>query len=110
MKKDLIDFLLTVMRPRPGMFLTAYNISYLDIYLTGTLITCGELDKSGEYSERFFGESGFLKWSWKKHNIGHPPYRLHHYLDLAKGNEKIALDLFFEDLEEYSNQNSNISP
>ena len=106
MHKDLIDFLLTDLRRRPGMYLTAYSFSYLDIYLTGVQITCWQLDKTGEYSERFFGEAGFLKWSWQKYNLGHPSFRLHHYLEFAKGNEKEALDLFFEDLDIYNSKNS----
>ena len=101
MQKDLIDFLLVSLRPRPGMYLTAYNLSYLSIFLTGVEITCWQLDKSGEYLKRFSGEKGFLQWSWRKYSLGHPPFKLHHYLDFANGNEKEALDLFFEDLETY---------
>lgn len=104
MQKDLIDFLLTELRPRPGMYLTAYNFLYLEIYLSGVQITCWALDKSGEFSERFFGEKGFLQWSWDKYNLGQPSYRLHHYLDFAGGDEKIALDLFFDDLESYHSE------
>lgn len=106
MQKDLINFLLSEMRPRPGMFLSAYSLSYLNIYLTGAQITCWQLDKTGEYSKRFFGEGGFLEWSWQKYNLGTPPYRLHHYLELKKGDEQEALTLFFEDLETY-NSTSN---
>jgi hypothetical protein len=105
MQKDLVEFLLTDLRPRPGMYLTAYNLLYLDIYLSGVQITCRELDKSGRYSARFFGERGFLQWSWDKYNLGQPSYRLHHYLEFAKGDEKVALDLFFADLELYYFQN-----
>ncbi|NCU05278.1 MAG: hypothetical protein GXC73_14960 [Chitinophagaceae bacterium] len=99
MQKDLVDFLLDELRPRPGMYLTAYNFSYLNIYLTGVDITCCQLNKSGEYLERFSGENGFLHWSWRKYDLGHPSARLYHYLEFANGNEKEALDLFFEDLE-----------
>jgi hypothetical protein len=101
MQKDLIDFLLTELRQRPGMFLSAYSISYLDIYLTGVQITCWQLDKSGAYSERFFGEDGFIKWSWQKYNLDHPSFRLHHYLKLANEDETEALDLFFKDVEQF---------
>lgn len=101
MQNNLINFLLQDLRPRPGMYLTAYNISYLDIYLTGVQITCWQLEKTGEYSESFFGENGFLQWSWRKYNLGHPSFRLHHYLAFAKGNEEQALDLFFEDLARF---------
>ena len=101
MQKDLVDFLLSDLRSKPGMYLTAYSLSYLDIFLTGVLIATSYVDKSGEYSERFFGEKGFISWSLDKYNLGKPSFRLHHYLDFANGNEKIPLDLFFEDLEAY---------
>lgn len=101
MQKDLVDFLLIDLRLRPGMFLTAYNFSYLSIYLTGVEITCWHLDNSGEYLERFSGENGFVQWSWRKYDLGHPSFKLHHYLEFANGNDKEALDLFFEDLEAY---------
>jgi hypothetical protein len=104
MQKDLIDFLLTDLRLRPGMYLTAYNFSYLDIYLTGVQITCWQLDKAGKYSGRFFGEDGFLKWSWQKYNLTQPSFRLHHYLEFANGDEREALDLFFKDLEMYNSE------
>ena len=107
MQKDLIDFLLVDMRPRPGMYLTEYNLNYLDIYLTGVQITCWELDKSGDYSDRFFGEKGFLQWSWDKYKLGQPAYRLKHYSDIAKGDEKLALDHFFEDLETFHTNKNN---
>lgn len=101
MQKDLIDFLLTDLRSKPGMYLTAYNLSYLSIYLTGVEITCWHLDNSGKYLERFSGEKGFLQWSWLKYDLGQPSFKIHHYLKFADGNEKNALDLFFEDLETY---------
>ena len=101
MKKDLVDFLLTDLRPRPGMYLTAYNLSYLSIYLTGVETTCWQLDKAGAYLERFSGENGFVKWSFRKYGLGQRSYKLDHYLEFAEGNEKEALDLFFEDLEIY---------
>ncbi|MCX6316041.1 MAG: hypothetical protein NTW29_02020 [Bacteroidetes bacterium] len=104
MNKDLIEFLLVDLRPRPGMFLTVYSISYLDIYLSGVQITCWQLDKAGEFSERFFGEDGFLDWSWRKYKLGQPSFRLHHYLDMAKADEKVALDLFFQDLSVYNSE------
>lgn len=100
MQKDIVDFLLNDLRPKPGMYLTAFNISYLNIYLTGAEITCWHLDNR-EYFKRFSGEKGFLQWSWRKYGLGHPSFKLHHYLEFANGNEKNALDLFFEDLEAY---------
>ena len=83
------------------MHLTAYNLSYLSIYLTGVEITCWQLDKSGKYLERFSGEKGFLQWSWCKYGLRQPSFKLHHYLEFAHGDEKEGLDLFFEDLEAY---------
>ena len=106
MKKDLVDFLLTDLRPRPGMYLTAYNLSYLSIFLTGVEITCWQLDKSGAYLERFSGEKGFVQWSFCKYSLGQRSYKLDHYLEFAEGNEKEALDLFFEDLETYHSESS----
>ena len=106
MKKDLVDFLLTDLRPRPGMYLTAYNLSYLSIYLTGVETTCWQLDKAGAYLERFSGEKGFVQWSFRKYSLGQRSYKLDHYLEFAKGNEKEALDLFFDDLEKYHSESS----
>jgi hypothetical protein len=105
MQKDLVDFLLIDLRLRPGMYLTAYDLSYLNIYITGVTITCWHLDKSGEYLERFSGEKGFLQWSWRKYGLEDPSFTLHHYLEFANGNNKEALDLFFEDLEMYNLEN-----
>jgi hypothetical protein len=104
MQKDLIHFLLDNLRIRPGIYLTARKLSYLDIYLTGVRTTCSEIDKQGDYSGSFFGENGFLRWSWKKYELGSPSTTLTHYLEFAEGGEKIALDLFFEDLEIYNAQ------
>ncbi len=101
MKQDLVDFLLKNLRPRPGMFLTAYNLSYLSIFLTGVEIACGELNKNGEYLERFSGDNGFLVWSWKKYNLRNRSFKLDHYLEFANADEEQALNLFFEDLEAY---------
>lgn len=107
MQKDLLDFLLTDLRSRPGMYLSAYNLSYLEIFLTGALIASGHFEKVGEYSERFSGENGFLQWSWNKYDLGHPSFGLRHYLEFANGNEKEALDLFFEDLEAFNLESSS---
>lgn len=101
MKKTLIDFLLNDLRPRPGMYLTAYSLSYLNIYLTGVQITCDHLTNGQQYLNDFFGQNGFLQWSWEKYSLGHPPYRLDHYLEFTNENEQEALNLFFDDLEEY---------
>ncbi len=101
MRRDLVDFLLTDLRARPGMYLTAYDLSCLDIFLVGVQITCMELDRSGEFEKRYSGENGFVQWSWQKYDLGHPSYKLDHYRDFARGDEKEALDLFFEDLELY---------
>lgn len=106
MQQDLIDFLLNDLRLKPGMFLTAYSFSYLNIYLTGVEITCSQLDKKGEYLERYSGENGFLQWSWRKYDLQNPSVKLHHYLEFANGNEKKAIDLFFEDLETYRSESS----
>lgn len=107
MNKDLIRFLLFDLRPRPGMYLSAYKLSFLDIYLTGVELTCRHLDKNGDYADSFFGKNGFLQWSWRKYNLGQPSFRLYHYIDLAKGNEKDGLDLFFKDLEVFQQENSS---
>jgi hypothetical protein len=106
MRDSLIEFLLIEMRPRPGMYLTANSLSYLEIFLTGVQITCWQLDKTGVYSESFFGEDGFLQWSWRKYKLGHPSHRLHHYLEFAKGDDKLALELFFGDLQAYQSESS----
>jgi hypothetical protein len=107
MQKDLVDFLLNDLGPRPAMYLTAYNLSYLNIYLTGVDITCWQLDESGKYLERFSGENGFLQWSWRKYDLGRPSFKFYHYLEFADGDEKEALDLFFEDLEAYQSVSSH---
>jgi len=80
------------------MFLRANKLSLLDVYLTAVENTCGQPDPSGAYAECFFGERGFLRWSWRKHDVGHPPYRLDHYLETAGGDEEKALAVFFNDL------------
>ena len=100
-KRDLVKFLPAELRPRPGMYLTAYNLSYLNIYLTGVETTCWQLGKNGAYLERFSGEKGFIQWGWRKQGFLHRSHKLDHYLELAKGNEKEALDLFFKDLGIY---------
>lgn len=106
MQKNLIDFLLTEMRARPAMYLQVNKISNLDAYLTGVQITCWSLDKDGKYSDTFFGDHGFLQWSWRKYGLGHPPYRLNHYLGKANGDDEQALATFFADLDEYLSESS----
>ena len=69
-----------------------------------------ELDKKGEFCENFSGENGFLRWSWSKYNLGEQPStQLTHYLDFANGDEKVALKLFFDDLEDFNNQRNTKS-
>ena len=104
MNKDLIDFLLSEMRLRPGMYLGVYSLSHLNVFLTGVHISCYHLDGGGDFSDSFFGENGFLHWSWKKYGIDKPAYRLDHYLDNANGNEVNALESFFNDLAEYKSE------
>jgi hypothetical protein len=106
MKRDFVDFLLNDLRPSPGMYLTAYNLSYLSIYLTAVETTCWQLDKNGAYLERFSGEKGFVQWSWHKYGLQHRSYKLDHYLEFAKGNEEEALNFFFKDLETYHIESS----
>ncbi len=101
MQNTLIYFLLIHLREKPGMFLTGYSLSCLNIFLTGVETTCWKLDKEGLYAGTFFGDKGFLQWSWKKYHLGTPPARINHYLEFAGGDEALALDLFFDDLHTF---------
>ena len=66
------------------MYLPAYNLSFLNIYLTGVEVTCRQLDKNGQYLERFSGSGGFLQWTLRKYHLENPSFKLYHYLELAK--------------------------
>ena len=83
------------------MYLGSYSLEALNIFLTGVQTTGRDLDPSGKYGERFFGNEGFLQWTLKKHAIPLSASRLGPFLTLADNDDKIALDIFFSELELY---------
>lgn len=92
------------------MYLGKNKISLLPTFLTGYHF--GFSNANGEASDidelfgenGFFGESGFLKWFYKKQNKTPGSFWHGLFFELADNDEVKALDLFFEYLEKYSNE------
>lgn len=94
--KNLSEFLLFVLKKRPGMFLTRAKISYLSIFLTGCMVA--------NPKDRYFDqEEGFLNWFYKEKNYDEVffSYWTYPFLEEADGDEEKALLIYFTYLEKY---------
>ena len=96
--QDLLSFLLGPLRERPGMYLGEPKISKLVNFISGYMICLGITNNDDKY----FDNPGFLSWLYKKYNLDMTSYWIDPFLKEANGDEKKALQLYFNYLEEYS--------
>src|SRR5690606_23993290 len=98
MKRDLVDFLLSEFRERPGMYLGDYSLSKLPILTSGFMIACNFYDDTKSGMNRL---SEFHEWFEKRHSLQRSSSWTLPFLEMANHDERIALDLFFSELDIY---------
>lgn len=101
MQRDLVDFLLSDFRERPGMYLGSYSLSSLPILVAGFTIACNYYDTSKAGLDRFYD---FMEWFEKRHSLERSSSWTLPFLEMTKCNEKAALDLFLSELEIYASE------
>lgn len=94
------EFLLDILRDRPGMFLKEPKISMLSTFLLGYSV--GRTIARQE--DDFYGEHGFIPWLL--HKKGNPRVSFWEVILMEEANndEYRALELFFEYLEEFQQE------
>ena len=100
MKKDLVDFLLSDFRKRPGMYLGDYSLSKLPILVAGFMVACNFYDENG--MDRF---SEFHDWFEKRHSLERCSSWTWPFLEKVNHDDKAALDLFFSELKIFATEN-----
>lgn len=100
--KDLTGLLLGPIRERPAMYLGEGKISKLQNFIFGYSIGFLMAKQSDKQIDTYFDKPGFLDWFTEKYNIKQTNFWYAPFLDEANGDEKLALELFFKYLEEYS--------
>lgn len=98
MEKDLLDFLLSDFRKKPGMYLGSYKLSLLPTLVAGFMVANNFYDETKSALDRF---SDFHEWFEKKNSFDRPSSWTIPFLEIANHDEKAALDLFFSELETY---------
>lgn len=96
MQRDLVDFLLSDFRERPGMYLGAYLLSPLPTLVAGFMVASAFYDASNSALNRF---SAFHDWFEKRHSLERSASWTWPFLEMSNHDEKAALDLFFSELE-----------
>lgn len=96
MKRDLVDFLLSELRERPGMYLGINDISRLPSFVAGFMIASAFYDQEKSGLNRF---SDFHEWFEKKHGYSRPSSWTTPFLEVAHHDGKAALDLLFKELD-----------
>ena len=99
--KDLLGLLLGPIKERPGMFLGKPEISKLQTYIVGYDMGFQMTGRDPIIEDRYFNP-GFINWFYKKYKIRETSFWETPFLEQAKNDERIALELFFQYLEEYS--------
>jgi hypothetical protein len=95
--KNFAELLLHVIKERPGMFLTNYSIFSMSIFITGFSMS----EYVYKNNDPYFGENGFLEWYSKKYKPKESSFWTDYFLKETKNDERKALELYFERLEEY---------
>lgn len=103
--KNLVDFLLKVVRERPAMYLGEAKLSRLPNFITGYNIGYHIAAQNDEGDGYFDQQHGFLQWFYNKYNIEQTSFWETLFLSEAQGDDKQALLLFFKYLEEYQKEN-----
>jgi len=105
--KNLIELLLGPIRERPGMYLGQDKLSALVNFITGYGIGFDVgTDETSNY-DPYFGndkEDGFLEWFRKKYKPKDASYWTNYFLVEANNDDRMALQVFFKYLEEFSKE------
>jgi hypothetical protein len=104
MKKDLVDFLLSDFRKRPGMYLGDYSLSKLPTLTIGFMIACNYYDNTSTGMNRF---SDFHEWFEKRHALERSSSWTKPFLEMTNYDDKAALDLFLNELEVFATESSS---
>ncbi len=104
MKRDLVDFLLSEFRKRPGMYLGDYSLSKLPTLVAGFMVACNFYNETKSGLNRF---SQFHDWFEQRHSLERSSSWTLPFLEMANQDEKKALDLFFSELEVYATESSH---
>lgn len=103
MKRDLVDFLLSEFRKRPGMYLGDYSLSKLPTFVAGFMVASNFYDEAKIGMDRF---SQFHDWFETKHSIERSSSWTLPFLEMSNNDDQAALDLFFSELEQFADESS----
>lgn len=102
--KNLTGLLLGPIRQRPAMYLGEPKISLLPNFILGYHLGFYMAKNHDTVMDKYFGETGFLEWFFKKFNIGQTSFWMTPFLNEANQDERKALELFFKYLDEYNKE------
>lgn len=94
---NLTELLLNIIRLRPAMYLGEARLSYLSIFLLGYQFG------NSRQLDNYFGDNGFQQWFERKYYPMNGNSWFMTFLDEVDGDEKLALELYFDYLEKYHN-------
>lgn len=103
--KNLTNIILDLIRKRPNMYLRDAKISTLNTFLLGYQMA--ENMNSVE-TDDFFGKNGFTNWFMKLKGIESLNSIETPFLDECNNNEQKALELYFEYVEKYRTEKSEL--
>jgi hypothetical protein len=103
MKRDLVDFLLSEFRKRPGMYLGDYSLSKLPTFVAGFTVASNFYDEAKTGMARF---SQFHDWFETRHSFEHSSSWTIPFLEMSNNDDKTALDFFFSELEKFADESS----
>lgn len=98
MQRDLLDFLLSEFREKPGMYLGSYSLSKLPTFVAGFMIASHFYDQSKSSLNRF---SNFHDWFEKKYSLERSSSWTLPFLEMTNHDETAALNLFFSELDQF---------
>lgn len=104
--QNLTDFLLDNIRQRPAMYLKEPRLSSLSTFLMGYSV--GQYMSKQAAMDDFFGDNGFIQWLLRKKNNAEVPFWEIVLMEEASNDEYRALELFFDYLEEFRNEGSEM--
>lgn len=103
MKRDLVDFLLSEFRERPGMYLGSYSLSKLPTFVAGFMVASHFYNETKNSMDTF---SQFHNWFEKRHAIERSSSWTLPFLEMVNNNDQAALELFFSELEMFANESN----
>ena len=99
--RNLTELLLRVIRKRPAMYLGDNTISSLSKFIIGYSFGFDAAKVSDDEFDSYFGKYGFVEWFLREENLQPTSFWETPFLDKANGDEKVALQIYFEYLEKY---------